>query len=137
MRFNLKKFNEKVGDKLAYNLSTMAMFYGICFLVIAPLMFQTPIGLVPWMQYLVSVFFQGVALPVLGYVSRKGSEKQEKLLTETHAATLKEVDSIKEITSKLNEIVQEQHKDSVEEREYMKKIIDEIHEHLVVKTKKK
>ena len=137
MKFNFRKINEKVGDKLAYSLSTMAMFYGICFLVITPLMFQTPIGLVPWMQYLVSVFFQGVALPVLGYVSRKGGEKQEKLLTETHAATIKEVESIKEITKKLNEIVEEQHKDSVEEREYMKKIIDEIHEHLVKQPKKK
>ena len=133
----IKKFNDFIGDKLAYGLSTMAMFYGICFLVLAPLFFQTPSGLVPWMQYIVSVFFQGVALPVLGYVARKGSEKQEKLLMETHDTVMKEVDTMKSITADLKEIIGHNHENASNDRGNIKVLIDEIHEHLVIKKRKK
>lgn len=90
------RYNDLLGDKLAYWLSTMAMFYGVSFLVIAPLFFQRPESLVGWMQYSISVFFQGVALPVLGYVARKAGEKQEQLLQETHDAVMKELSYIQE-----------------------------------------
>jgi hypothetical protein len=73
----------------------MAMFYGITFLVIAPLFFQMPTNLVTWMQYIVSVFFQGVALPVLGYTSKKSGEVQAQLLRETHDTVMNELDYIK------------------------------------------
>jgi hypothetical protein len=71
------------------------MFYGITFLVIAPLFFQRPTNLVTWMQYIVSVFFQGVALPVLGYTSKKSGEVQAQLLRETHDTVMNELDYIK------------------------------------------
>lgn len=91
----MKKFNDWLGDKLSYVLSTMAMFYGIAFLVVAPLFFQRPTTLVTWMQYIVAVFFQGVALPVLGYTSRKSGEVQAKMLQETHDTVMKELDYIR------------------------------------------
>jgi len=122
-----KKINDLIGDKLAYWLSTMGMFYGISFLVIAPLFFQVPNGLVPWMQYIVSVFFQGVALPVLGYVARKGSEKQEALLKETHDTVMNEMASIKEIADSMKNIITENHKLASEERASLNKIVSEIH----------
>ena len=133
MKNLIKKFNDIIGDKLAYGLSTMAMFYGICFLVVAPLFFQTPTGLVPWMQYIVSVFFQGVALPVLGYVARKGSEKQEQLLNETHDTVMKEMESLREITNTLKDIIKDQHDMANAERASLKNIVNEIHEHLLNK----
>lgn len=92
----LERFNDWFGDRLAYWLSTMAMFYGVAFLVVAPLFFQRPDSLVGWMQYSISVFFQGVALPVLGYVARKSGEKQERLLQETHDTVMKELSYIQE-----------------------------------------
>ncbi|HEY5576372.1 MAG TPA: hypothetical protein VIK34_06610 [Clostridiaceae bacterium] len=91
----MNRFNEWLGDKLSYILSTMAMFYGIAFLVVAPLFFQRPTNLVTWMQYIVAVFFQGVALPVLGYTSRKSGEEQAQLLKETHDTVMNELDYIK------------------------------------------
>jgi len=91
----MNRFNDWLGDKLSYFLSTMAMFYGITFLVVTPLFFQTPNTPVGWMQYIVSVFFQGVALPVLGYTSRKSGEVQAQLLKETHDTVMKELDFIK------------------------------------------
>jgi len=111
----MRKFNDWLGDKLSYFLSTMAMFYGIAFLVLAPLFFQRPTNLVTWMQYIVAVFFQGVALPVLGYTSRKSGEVQEKLLKETHDTVMKELDYI-----------EKQHETAKIERAELQKIIKEI-----------
>ena len=121
-----KKLNDLIGDKLAYWLSTMGMFYGICFLVVAPLFFQRPVGLVSWMQYVVSVFFQGVALPVLGYVARKSGEKQEKLLLETHDVVIKNVESLQSITKVLQDIILDNHEHASEERQQITDILIKI-----------
>ncbi len=111
----MNSFNDWLGDKLSYVLSTMAMFYGITFLVIAPLFFQTPNTPVGWMQYVVSVFFQGVALPVLGYTSRKSGEVQARMLQETHDTVMKELDYIKK-----------QQEEASLERDELQKIMSEI-----------
>lgn len=92
----MKRFNDWLGDKLAYWLSTMAMFYIITAMVLVPLAFQRPDGLVGWMQYAISVFFQGAALPVLGYVARRAGEKQEQTINETHDTVKEELALIKE-----------------------------------------
>jgi hypothetical protein len=47
-------------------------------------------------QYGVAVFFQGVALPVLGYVAWKSGERVEKVIKETHDVVLEELKIIKE-----------------------------------------
>jgi len=92
----LKRFNDWLGDKLAHWLCTMAMFYIITAMVMVPLFFQRPVGLVGWMQYAISVFFQGAALPVLGYVANRAGEKQERVLNETHDTVMEELTLIKE-----------------------------------------
>jgi hypothetical protein len=113
----MNRFNQWLGDKLSYILSTMAMFYGVSFLVMATLFFQTPTSLVTWIQYIISVFFQGVALPVLGYTSRKSGELQAQLLRETHDTVMNELDYIK------------RQQDAARlEREELDKIISEIRE---------
>ena len=113
----MDRFNQWLGDKLSYILSTMAMFYGVSFLVLATLFFQTPTSLVTWIQYIISVFFQGVALPVLGYTSRKSGELQAQLLRETHDTVMSELDYIKR-----------QQEAARMEREELEKIISEIRE---------
>ena len=100
----LKLINDAIADKLADWLSTMAMFYGITILVIAPLFWQTPHGIVAWMQYAVSVFFQGVALPVLGYVAKKSGDKTETVLRETHDAVMSELKELRGIAESLRHI---------------------------------
>ena len=92
----LRKVNDYVGDKLAFGLSTMAAFWIVSASVILPLFFQTPHDLVGWVQYLIQSFFQGAALPVLGYVSRIAGERQEKMLNETHDCVMQELDLVKE-----------------------------------------
>lgn len=92
----MNRFNDWLGDKLAYWLSTMAMFYIITAMVIVPLFFQSPQGLVAWMQYAISVFFQGAALPVIGYITRRAEEKQNLVVNETHDTVIEELKLIKE-----------------------------------------
>lgn len=93
----VKKFDNWLGDQLAFLLSTMGCFYLIFALVIVPLFFQHPHDLIGWVQYFVQSFFQGVALPVLGYVARIAGEKQEQVLKETHDAEMLELAELKEI----------------------------------------
>ncbi|SEC64390.1 hypothetical protein [Paenibacillus sp. GP183] len=85
----MKSFNDWLGNKLALYLSTMGCFYIIFMLVIVPLFFQHPNDLVGWVQYIVQSIFQGVALPILGYVSTKAGENQERVLNETHDTVMK------------------------------------------------
>lgn len=92
------------------------MFYIISALVIAPLIWQRPQGLVPWMQYAIAVFFQGTALPVLGYVSRRAGENQERVLNETHDTVMEELALIKEELGLARE-----------ERDKLKTLLAELH----------
>lgn len=114
----MRRFNDWLGDKISYGLSTMAMFYFVSLLVLAPLLWQHPQGMVGWMQYAISVFFQGAALPVLGYVARISGERQERVLNETHSAVMEEL-----------AIVKEELQLAREEREELLKVVEELHRH--------
>jgi hypothetical protein len=116
----MNKFNDWLGDRLSYWLSTMAVFYGITFLILSTLFFQKPTSMQGWLQYIISIFFQGVALPVLGYTSRKAGDVQAKMLKETHDASMQELGFIKK--------QQEEH---MKELFDQKKIIKELH--LIIK----
>lgn len=92
----LTRFNNWLANKLSGWLSTMAMFYGISFLVLAPLFFQRPDNMIGWVQYAVQSFFQGVALPVLAFVAKIEGGKQAKILQETHDAVMEELAMVRE-----------------------------------------
>ena len=100
-----KKCNDWLSNKLSNGLSSMEMFWVIVFLVIAPLLIQQPESLVGWIQYTVSVFLQGVALPVLGAVAKRSGERQEKLLNETHDAVMAELKEIKKLHLEIHKMI--------------------------------
>ena len=112
----MKKFNDWLGERLSIILSSMFIFYVIFILVTTLLFFDKPGTLVDWMHYTIAVFFQGAALPVLGYTARKAGEVQNKLLNETHDAVMDELKAIKhqQINHQLEIVAQ-------------KKIISELH----------
>lgn len=83
----MKKINDFIADRLSLILSMMATFYIILALVIIPLFYTVPTNLVGWAQYLCSVVFQGVALPVLGYTARKASDKSDVMMSEMYKMT--------------------------------------------------
>ena len=103
-------FNEWLAGKLADALATMTMFFGVTFLTLSILFFQTPKSPLEWVQYVIQTFFQGVALPVLAFVAKIEGQKQEKLLQETHDATMKEMKEIKGMMAQLNKIEAEEKK---------------------------
>jgi hypothetical protein len=113
----MQRFNDWLGNKLAVTLSTMGCFYLIFALVIVPLFFQHPTDLVGWVQYIVQSIFQGVALPLLGYVSMKTGENQEKVLNETHDTVMEELALVKEELQLARE-----------ERAALQKLIEELHQ---------
>jgi hypothetical protein len=114
----MRRFNDWLGNKLAIALSTMGCFYLIFALVIVPLFFEHPTDLVGWVQYIVQSIFQGVALPILGYVAMKSGENQERVLNETHDTVMEEL-----------ALVKEELKLAREERNALQELIEELHQH--------
>jgi hypothetical protein len=114
----INRFNEWLGNKLAIFLSTMACFYIIFALVIVPLFFSAPQGFLAWVQYIVQSIFQGVALPVLGFVAKKVGEDQERMLKETHDTVIEEL-----------ALVKEELELAKEERASLQELIEELHQH--------
>jgi hypothetical protein len=92
----LARINDTVGEKVSNAFSSMITFYIVAILVLVPLIWQRPQGIVGWMQYAIAVVFQGTALPILGYVARKAGESQDKLLGDTHEKVIEELKLIKQ-----------------------------------------
>lgn len=105
---SLKDFNFKLANKLADMLSTMAMFYLITFLVFSILIFQMPKTPLEWIAFIVQTFFQGVALPVLAFVSKVESEKTNKIITDIYDRTLDQLQEIKDMQIDLNSLLEDQ-----------------------------
>lgn len=93
----LQRVNIWLAERLADVLASMAIFYGIFFLVTIPLHWRTPQGVYEWVNYLSSNFFQAVALPVLAFTAKLAGQRTEKLLQETHDAVLKELKLLTEV----------------------------------------
>ena len=106
----MRKLNDYIADRMSMGLSTMTAFYLIFFLVFIPLFYTQPINLVAWASYMCSVVFQGIALPVLGYTSRKASDKSD--------AVNKKIMELLEEVDKLSTLIENQ-------QEYLIKKIDE------------
>lgn len=85
----LQRFMDEFAEGLSNSLSSMTMFWIIALLVIVPLFFTQPVGLVGWMQYIVSVFFQGVALPVLGYTAKLGAKRTDDVIVKIEELSIK------------------------------------------------
>jgi len=92
----MKNFNSKLGDKLAFGLSTMTMFYIITLMVLLPLIWQRPDTTISWIQYLVQSLFQGSSLPILAYVAKLEGRKTEAVLNSTHDLAMEEISILRE-----------------------------------------
>ena len=105
-----EKFNEWLAGKLADALATMVMFFGVTFLTLSILFFQTPKTPLEWVQYIIQTLFQGVALPVLAFVAKIEGERQRKLLQETHDTVMQEMKEIKAMMAEMGRIELEEQK---------------------------
>ena len=117
-----KKFNDYLADRLSYILSIMTTFYVISLLVLIPLFYSQPTSFVAWASYLCSVIFQGIALPVLGYTSRKASDKSDELMKHIFKIT-KDIDKLVKIIEKQQEHIHKDVEQILEiEKEELKKL---------------
>jgi hypothetical protein len=126
MKKRYNKFNNFLGNKLSFSLSTMEMFYIVLILVVFPLFFQTPQNLIGWIQYISTAILQAIALPLLGYTTRKSGEKQEKVINDTHAILLKEIKANRELHKQQIEMINTNKEYHQQQIEFMKEI-KEIH----------
>ena len=108
MKKILDQFNDLLADKMSLILSTMFMFWLIFALTIIPLFYSMPNTPKDWAQYLCTVIFQGVALPVLGYTARKAGDKTDKVMEEIDSLVKQIDEKTKEteaLTEKINNLV--------------------------------
>ncbi|SIS88041.1 hypothetical protein [Alicyclobacillus vulcanalis] len=87
----MQKINKIIASKLAAALSSMTLFWILTLLIWATILFQRPEGAQGWILFLVSVFFQGVSLPVLAFVSNEQGDRTEAILNETHDTVMSEL----------------------------------------------
>jgi low affinity Fe/Cu permease len=85
----INAWSDRFAEALADSLASMIMFWIITLLVIVPLFWTQPVGTVAWMQYIVAVFFQGVALPVLGYTAKLSGKRTDALIAKIEELSLK------------------------------------------------
>jgi gas vesicle protein len=104
LKNQLNKFNDLLADKLSLILSAMVTFYIVLALVLIPLFYSQPTNFVGWASYLCSVIFQGIALPILGYTSRKASDVSDKMLRDMYSMTKKIEELTEMIKSEQDEI---------------------------------
>ncbi len=107
MKDTYKRITEKLGKKLSDSLSTMEMFYIVTFLVLFPLFFQRPDTLISWIQYISTAMLQAIALPLLGYTTKKSGESQEKVIIETHKILIDELKEARKHSEEQMEILRE------------------------------
>ena len=97
----LTKFNDWLADRLADSLSSMSCFRIITSMVIVVLFWQRPTTMVGWITYISTAIFQASALPVLGFVSNKQSNRLQTLMQETHD---KEMDEFNNLAALMEEM---------------------------------
>ena len=117
-----ENFSEWFATKLADALANMIMFFGVTFLTLSILFFQAPKTPLEWVQYIVQTFFQGVALPILAFVAKIESNRQQALLQETHDTVMQEMKEIKAMVAEMGRIEAEETKIEAEMEDIRSKI---------------
>jgi hypothetical protein len=91
------RINTWLADRLSDGLSTMWLFYALVALTWGSVLVRPPQGAQGWDLFLVSIFFQGVALPILNNTTARQSAKTLRLLQETHDTVMAELTSLRQL----------------------------------------
>jgi hypothetical protein len=106
----LSELNAFIAKKVSTVMSSMTLFWILVVLNVGALFLQAPQGAQGWLLWGVSIFFQSIALPLLGYVSDQQGKKSTSLLTETHDTVMEELQDIKDMREKVLEILSDMKK---------------------------
>ena len=99
----IARFNDWLAAHMALGLSSMWTFWTLTLLIAAALLLQRPTGAQGWVLFVVSIFFQGVALPVLAFVSNQQGDRTEGILRETHDTVMKELEDLRALHAERTE----------------------------------
>ena len=88
-------FNDRMAAMMSRGLSSMWTFWTLTLLIGLALILQRPVGAQGWVLFVVSIFFQGVALPVLAFVSNQQGDRTEGILRETHDTVMRELEDLR------------------------------------------
>ena len=91
----MRRFNEWLADRLAVIMSTMWLFWALVLACLIAYAVQPPNGAQGQILFWVSIMFQGIALPVLAFVSNKQGDATQALLLDTHNHMLAEVEDMR------------------------------------------
>lgn len=93
----IRRINDWVAERMSVILSSMWLFWALCVLTWGSVLLQLPDGAQGWDLFLVSIFFQAVALPVINFTTAKQGDRMERMLDETHDAVMTELTEIRKM----------------------------------------
>ncbi len=122
----MKQLNARIADVLSNWLATMTTFWILTIMIVVATALSPPADLQGWLLVLISVFFQGVALPVLCYSGVKSGTKTDKLLRESHDAIFEALFLAKKEQA---QILQDHRQEMAELKTLVRLVHEEIKEH--------
>jgi len=93
----ITRINNAIADKTAVILSSMWLFWILLVAIIAAYVIQPPKGAFDISLFFISTAFQGLALPVLAFVSNIQGDRQQAQLDHMQKEIHKELKLIKEL----------------------------------------
>lgn len=98
----LKRASDWVAGHAAAIVATMALFWLLNVVIFASLFFQRPHTLQQWLLFFVTIWFQGVSLPLIAKVTNLQGDRTEKIQRETHDAVMQELAELKQLHRELH-----------------------------------
>ena len=100
----IARFNAWLALRVADILATMWVFWVLNLAVFLALAIERPANAQGWVLFWVSIWFQGVALPALAFVSKIQGDRLEKTVRDTHDAVMQELAEVKAMRAEVHDI---------------------------------
>lgn len=111
--------NTWIADHVSVWFMSMEAFWILVMLTWGSVLINRPIGAQGWDLFLVSIFYQGTALPALSFVSQKQGDRSARIAQETHDYTQQEFALIREELAELKAI----HHQQTEEMQLLRDVV--------------
>lgn len=98
-----RRFNDVVSSHVAVWLVSMEVFWVLILLTWGSVLIHAPSNAQGWDLFLVSIFYQGIALPAVSAVTNKQGDRTAALLQETHDATMLQMAELKALHAEESE----------------------------------
>lgn len=107
MKKLLKKIDDAYVSGLTWATSSKGAMYTLTAAIWISVALNPPKTIYEWLIVIVSVFYQGVALPGLGYQTNAEGKETRQLMLTNHQENQEELADIKEMQEELKEMHQE------------------------------